>query len=326
MQRRFKGPSPTVPNAETLLDGRLPLHLTASATIPSSSGGNVNAVSLKNPMGRAMEILEIKWQVRFDFGLNTLRPGDATFVLGGALGCRLQLGDMPLTNGYVPVWSFGRSDNLQECVVSSTRAYSEYSWKLPFPLYVPAGGVVLPSFQNRGLLSGDIGVIISYSARDLPQNYSPPPKVAVPYAAAYVSKPFDISAAGTDVSNETDLANPFDEPIVLQRMTGRVPVLSSQTSGFAYEKSGVPVAAEQMNVRIVDSYGRPIIRDYAPMRQAFSALTRSWEMDGQQIVMDPKSFYRAYMKFDAPSNAIISGAAIYASGHIGFTGYREVKS
>ena len=327
-----KSPNPCVPpgpgRAYTPLDGGLPLHLTASSTFSSGSGGGVNAVSLKNPMGRAMEILEIKWQVSLDTSTNPLTSGDGTGVLGGSMACKLQLGELPLTNGFVPVWSFGRSDLIspEVCVDNfNSREYSEYNWRLSRPLYVPAGAVVLPTFQHRGLLASDITVTISYSARDLPDGYTPPSKEAVPYASSYITKSFLLTAAGTDVSNETDLSNPFEETLILQRMTGRVPVISSAVPGFAYENDAASVPGAQMNIRIVDSYGRPIIRDFAPMRQAFSQVTRSWEMDGQSINMEPKSFYRAYIRFDAPINTIVSSAVLYGQGHVGLVGYREVK-
>jgi len=294
-----------------------PLHLTASTTIAASSSGGVNAISLKNPLGQAMEILAIKWQL--------LVSSSFAMSLGTVIGCKLDLGKFPITNGFVPVGMFGKSEGLISEQMSDVNVANlcanEYIWRLPRPLYVPKGAVLLPTFQHRGITQQSVTVRVSYSARSVPENAPPPKKVALPYAAFYGSQSFDASVAGTDASVETDLVNPFDEPLYLQRMTGRV-VNVQYSSGFIDE--GVSVHPESIaaswNVRIVDSFGRPIVRRFVPLRLAFSGVSRSWEMSPEPI-MDPKSFYTAYLRKDTTT---YSANQFLTQAFVSIVGCRDV--
>lgn len=322
VQPSFK-PPPQNPKAFEL-PPVYPIHLTATATLGSNSSGGVNAIALKNPLGQPMEILQIKWSLY----QSATNRGD----VGGVIACKLDLGKHSLTNGFVPVWSFGRVENLTGEIINGTDTNgtvyttNEFSWKLPQPLYVPANAVVIPTFQHRGLIEQEIQVRISYSARSIPPGTPEPKKVSIPYAACYVSKSFNVNNAGTDSSSETDLINPFDEPLFLQRLTGRVAQLNlSNTPPTIYDSdetyAGETVSTIQYNVRLIDSFGRPLIRNFVPFRMAFSGVTRTWETDGD--VMDPRSYVLAYVRKDVPYQGA-SGSNIISQAFIGLVGHRYV--
>lgn len=295
-----------------------PIHLTATATLQSNSQQGVNAIALKNPSGEAMELLEIKWRLQIDYSSSL----GAAIALGGAVACKLDLGNYPLTNGFVPVWSFGRGENVAN---ESNYLYTpaavadvvrdEYRWRLPRPLYVPAGAVVMATFQNLGLIQPAITLQVSYSARSVARS---PKKVFLPYASCYASKPLNALAADSDQSSETDLGNPFDEPLHLQRFTGRV---LTTASGYLVETGGAEYSAYLTRVRMSDSFGRPIIRSLIPFRNAFPAMSRSWELDG--AVMDPRSYFNVYLSKNAPSETYTVPFTIQC--FVGLVGHRAVN-
>lgn len=271
-----------------------PLHLTATTTLGSNTTGGVNTVALKNPLGGAMEIREIKFAITGP----PLYNGSSNVGYGGIIGAKLDVGAHPLTNGYVPVGNFGRPIGLfsEQILSNINNSISEFSWKLPRPLYVPAGAVITPTFQHRGLVTDSLSVRVSYSGRSV--SGPMPKKIFIPYASCFVSKNFPSDTAGSDQSTELDLINPFDDVLYIHRFVGRC-YFTNQ--GFVTEVGvGNDTAGREMfTVRMSDSNGRPIIRTFTVFRVAFPTPTRTWDLDGQ-AVMDPQSYYRVFVKKAAP--------------------------
>lgn len=296
-----------------------PVHLTAYTTLASNSSGGVNAIALKNPNGTPMEVLEIKFQLR----TNSAAALDAN--LGGTVACKLGLGNYPLTNGFVPVWSFGRRECELEVSSNATPTFEqamEYTWRLAKPLYVPAGAVILPTFQHRGVVQNDITVRISYSGRSLDPSAPPPAKLALPYVAQWVSKSFAISTTpDSDQSTETDLVNPFSEPLLLQRFVGRCQIFRSDTSSLS-EDDLARVSYRLCNLRMIDMFGRPILRNYTPFRMVFDALSRSWEMDNCSV-LDPRSYIIAYLRADPAGDNNMQAQFSYQT-FVSLIGWRDV--
>lgn len=298
-----------------------PLHLTASTTLASNSAGGVNTISLKNPLGTPMEILEIKWQLRCT----------NLALAGGMVGCKLELGKIPLTNGFVPIWNFGRALNVDLgeiprddfiatyfSTVASER-YNEYVWKLPRPLYVPAGAVVTPTFQHRGYLQENVQVRISYSARSLPEGHTPP-TINVPWVSSYTSKVFDkMGPADTDQSQETDIVNPHDEHVNVQHLVGRI-ITFDRAEPTVIVIDDSDIGAALLRVRATDSKGDPVIPYPSLFHSIFSLTTRAWDISYK---VDPKAFYLFYLSKAAPATA---GVDAYASqAFISLVGWRELK-
>lgn len=293
----YNNPSPTTP-----------LHLSASVLLNSGSTGSVNPAVLKNPMGQDMEILEIK----FELSSQSAKARG----LGGTVLVSLALDALKLTNASVPLWSFGRAENLSgELKTSSntapTHGFLSYSWRLPRPLFVPAGSAVIPDFNHRGDIPNSINLRVGYSARTVKTK---PRVVYIPWVARYISEAFNLADAGAFSSNELDLVNPHDEVLHLQRFTGRT---LWQTTTAVAENQAL-LTSRYLRMRMVDSYGRPLARTFMPFGAIFAAGSRSWEMDNG-TVLDPKSFYIVDLQKDA-----MTSVAGYGQAQVAMVGWREV--
>ncbi len=290
-----------------------PVHLSSSLVLRSGSSGNVSSAALKNPMGQDMELLEVKFEVSGDLS-------GTSAAYGGTVLCSLEMGNYKLTNTSIPVWGFGRAENLDGEVktdTTDTKVWVAYSWRLPRPMFIPAGAAVVPNFTHAGLIPDDLNVRIGYSARTVNVK---PKTFYLPWISQYVTKAFNpISAAGVDVSTELDLVNPNNEALHLQRMTGRVLYTLDGATNEVLPFS----LAQSIYLRITDSYGRPLVRNFTPFRSVFGALTRSWEMDNGAM-LDPQSYYLVNVRKDAVAYSSGGGAA--AQAFISMVGWREMRS
>ncbi len=291
-----------------------PVHLSASVIVKSGSSGAVDDTLLKNPMGQDMEILEIKWELSAP-----LPDASSQTIMGGTIWCELTMGAVKLTNGAIPVWNFARSENLAgQYKVGATNGYEVYTWRLPRPLYVPAGAVVSANFVHTAFITSPVNVRINYSGRTITKR---PKQICVPWVAKYASKAFNpISAAAVDNSTALDLVNPNPEPLKLQRFIGRT-LWVPNAGGGSSENLPQSFGSQYLLTRITDSYGRPIVRLFTPFRVVFSALTRSWEMDNG-TELDPQAYYLVNMKKAAMTMATDG----IAQAFISIVGWRELGS
>lgn len=304
-----------------------PIHLSGSVLLRPGSSGAPPVASFRNPMGQDMEILEIKFEVS---GYRTQSVFNAYLSgFGGSITCELMLGGIKVTNGSIPVWNFGKVENIageikvddRSSTLGNTLSFCSYSWRLPRPLFIPAGGVLEPKFFHTGLSPIDLTVRVGYSARTV---FKQPQVVNVPWVAKYSSIAMDVAAAAQDQSSQLDLVNDNPEPFNLQRMVGRVLSITPNTStgGQPTESEILPygISSKYLTLRIMDSYGRPIVRTYTPFRSVFGALTRSWEMDNG-AVMDPGSYYIVSLrKIVAPYEANTT-----IQSFVSIVGWREVQ-
>lgn len=304
-----------------------PLHLTAVGVV-SRGGGGVNAIALKNPLGQPMEILEIKWDLWAD--TSTVVP---VVSLGASVNCKLDLGKYPITNGAVPVWNFGRSENLQNeiALVEVPPCVCTYNWRLPRPLYIPAGAVLSPVFEHTGLIDQDINVRISYSCRNIDPRQAPPKRVSLPYVSSWTSDSFSGAEAGTDSSDETELVNIFSEPLRIQRFVGRLvcffndadPFFSEGIATLASPGFSNVVANDKWFIRMRDSNGNQIVRSYTPFRMIFDELTRAWDLENG-AVMDPGSFIIADLRKDSASASEVDAGVVSCQSMISVVGWHDV--
>jgi hypothetical protein len=323
-----------------------PLFLNARTILGSNTTGGVNAIALRNPMHLPMEILAITFQLEmpglFAVDEEVVPVGN---ILGGIIAAKIDLGQYPITNGYVPVWNMGRSVQAYDEAPpwgpfvtdpssptgQSVPTTQTYQWVLPRPLYVPADSVLTPTFQHRGLFTDPITVNVGYVCRSLPADYVPK-KINLPYAAAFVTKNFDlttIAANGFPVqqtSTETDLVNSFDETLILQRFTGRALMYNNANPKLS-DETGQPLSAwanAALEVRMIDSHGRPIIPNFTNFRAAFAGMTRSWEMDKSQM-MDKRSYYIATVNMQDLGDPASDTDAFTLQAAIGLVGWREIS-
>ncbi len=299
-----------------------PLHMTATVRVQANSQAAPNTVNLQNTTGQYIEILEIKWE---------LTPTVIGIFSGAVMGCQLNLGNIPITNGFVPVWNFGPGRAFEYEIGSNTPGLLvpiQYNWKLPRPLLIPPGGVLAPMFQHRGLVPADVDVRISYACRVCPINHVVPKDVPVPYAAFYASKifqVFDNTNTDTDTSNELDLVNRFNSPLRINRFTGRIDQFANVIGpwGLANTHSDVlfnQLGSRFLSVRMTDSRGEPIIPNPTLFRQAFCGPTRTMDVD---FIMEPKTFYKATLDRSV-STEINNPPTLYGQAFIGMVGWHSM--
>lgn len=297
-----------------------PIHLSGYTQLQPGASGAVSAATLKNPMGQDMELLEVKFEV--------ICPADglSSLALGGTVGCELVMGAHKITNGAVPVWCFGKAENLSaesqlEDVNEDnlTYAYNMFSWRLPRPMFIPAGAALLPKFNHFGFIPNTLIVRVGYSARVV---VKPPSTVCLPWVAAYMSKAFNpINVASSDQSPTNSLFNSTNRVFRLQRFVGRLQ-FADQAGTALDESNPESLGSRYLTVRMIDSYGRPIVRTYTPFRSVFGALTRSWELEDVGAQLDPGGFYQVFLKKEVMTMAAANNGG-QAQAHVSMVGWRE---
>jgi hypothetical protein len=331
----------------------LPRLLSSSVVLGTNSTNGVNVQSLRNPEPGPMLIHEIRWDLHAEGvvpGLTVdLKPS------GAIIGCKLSLGEHDLTNGFVPVWNFGKlytpfyldtpplfprgesstwglHDDVVDGVPAGPRASVAYRWKLRHPLFVPNGAVLTPTFENRGGSPGSIESRISYVAQSLPVRTPTPNVVQLPWVAYHASKAFAYAQADFDESGDLDLVNPHKEALSLERFTGRIAYLTASTYGYEdYDGDnqnggnfGRAVGSRMLRVRMDTSNGTPIVPLPTLFRQVFAHSTRSWELNG--VDMAPESFFRAYIAKSVPvEDASGPAERDTMQTFIGLVGWRELR-
>jgi len=307
-----------------------PLHLSGDVLLEPSASGAVEPSKLVNPMGQDMEILEIKFTISSEPG--DLNANPAAF--GGSVQCELTMGEVKVTNGAAPVWNFGRAENVEAEDLTTggnpqlgvaQNFYAIFSWRLPRPMFIPAGSVLKAQFTHTGLLRNALHVRIGYSARSV---FIQPKVINVPWIATYISKAFNpISQNGTDSSTPWQLVNANPEPLNLQRFVGRTLFRSNAPNvdnpTFA---ENFPQALNSRNLvmRITDSYGRPVVRNFVPWQAVINSPTRSWELENG-CIMDPFSFFRTDLRLTAVTPVVDANDGSYQA-FLSLVGWREVKS
>ncbi len=299
-----------------------PFHLSSVVTLQPGSTGALSGPQLKNPMGQDMEILEIKFEI-IGRGVNSV-PDYIGVPFGGSVAVNLNLGSFPVTQGAVPLWGFARAENIQgEAKVDSDSedTYCMYSWRLPRPLFVPAGALLKPELTHLGYVGIPLTIRVGYSARTC---LKPPRTVAVPFVSGYASKVFNpLTVSSSDSSQPQQLFNDTGKQFKLQRFTGRTLWFAKSADvNFVSEALLNGFGSRFLTMRMTDSYGRPIVRTFTPFRSVFGDLTRSWELEEVGAELDPGAYYRVFLKKDAMA-INTDYAASMAQAFVTMVGWRE---
>lgn len=271
-----------------------PMLLAASCQLVAGRTANPDSALLASPFRKPYVIDEVRFQVALPVGDGVGLVPD--FNMGGSVRCRLQLGRMAVTRDFVPIWLFGtnlNSEYLADTTFSGAllgTSFSHFRWRLPRPLYVPAGQQLIASFSREIDGSSSTATVwIAYAGRYLPPDSKPPKEIDVPYVTTYIG----VKDAEVGQSNEKDLVNPFDGPLNVQRMIGRVQL--EQSGGIA-EGAGMtasPTTFQGPAVIIKDSYGHNVIGDFAAFSEVFSLVRRGWTF---HRVLEPRERYHLYYR------------------------------
>lgn len=314
-----------------------PISLTASGTIKNGSVAGVNSDALMSPYGLPMEIHEIKW----------LLSAPVNSVIGAGVGCSLELGEHRLTNGYVPINAFCKAvlltlragdfvdysmSNMNGEEIPTTPSWANFVWRLKTPIFVPAGSLILPKFQHRNLIPDDITVNITYSGTVLPANYRPK-RLVLPWVTYWAGAGVAYNTASTQVSQESDLTNPHNEPLDTQRLVGRMnysgnitTVPPSERVSTVYDNTGNGLAeqiAKYWTIRMFHSSGANIIQSPTPFESVFYSGTRAWDIN---LEIPPNSYFIVQASKIADATATGATAALRFQPIVGMVGFRELKA
>lgn len=269
----------------------------ASLRSPGVTVGVTEVSRLQNPSRSAWLVDEIRF--RFD-------PGTLSGIAGACaqlVSVRLEVGSLPLTaTGFVPVALLCRT--LDPSVEWSTSAWSDmgFVWRLPKPLYVPAGKTVVPTFRLDGDIvypaAPRITVYVSMVGRLLPLSAPVPALVEVPFATAWLDA---VRGGGADYkgvrSAKSDLKNPHGEPVYVQQMLGTYYYQAQETDLSVY----VPGTQSQANdvdligndlasARIFKSDGSALARAPTPWNHLFDWSTRA--LHGGCAILERNEYYQ----------------------------------
>jgi len=312
-----------------------PLIFTAQTVVNTGAGGSVNTAALANPHGMPMELLEVRFRV---FPANDLSD---TFnrVTGQAIGVKMDMGNIPIVDSAVPISQFGSfrdsSENGSEQFalandLSVLATPTVYYWRLKYPLYVPAGAVVVPSFEHLGQNPFPVNVEVVYICRTVPEGQRIPSRVMVPWVGSYNSKSFTQltdEPGSSDQSSELDLLNPFRVPLEITKLTGRCTLVAytPELNQNAALEEIMQYRSRLATVRIRSSRGDDVVRTPTPFNGLFPYGWRAWDIAGNWL-MRPGEFYKVridvapvdYETIPFPESTVNPGRVQFSMGLIGY--------
>jgi len=275
VSERYLGPGRGVADDKASSFGA-PLLLGTSVTLTAPGETAIPKVAhLQNPFRTSTLIDEVRFTIK---SMVTSEPATG---MGGIIHAKFALGRIALSEKFVPIWNYGTlfTTHLenevaqQEGQFATYCTFSHYRWILPKPLFVPEGNQLVPTFLRDPTMGTDAGTVtvnVAYAGRALQPGARIPTKLNVPFVG-YFEHP---STSEYSQSDAKDLYNPFQVPLRIQRLVGRV-----LTGTFDGVTAGVisPIAPQ---LKIIDSNGYSIVdnssANYTPFNAIFDAQRRAW--------------------------------------------------
>ena len=212
---------------------------------------------------------------------------------------RFALGRHPLTSDFIPAPLLGKvlneTQDRQAGPLDTDTGY--VSWRLPRPLYVPPGGFLVPTCFNSldPYVNRTANVRVSYVGRSIESAMIEPKRIDIPWVAMFLG---ETRVGGPDAifveeSRESDLYNPFDVPLRVQRFIGRIPWIADLNQ----MSERVPIMTSGLHslVRMTTSEGHHAIKEPTPFGHVFNVTDRSWNAAS---ILKPKGFYLATIDED----------------------------
>ncbi len=248
-----------------------PVLTSAAVTALNTGSGQVaNPILLRNPYNDKPMLLD---EIRISNDSDTL-------VVNGDLQIRLELGGsggIPITHGFVPVWTLGSKKNQQVTM---------QTWRLKKPLWVPPREVVSAVVQTKSGTAKNARV--TYAGRVLEDSDSleRPDEIDVPWVSAFIAPNV---AGGSDTfieSKSVHCVNGTNKVLHVDQLTGRISTTTNYTDPgtFAYGK---------FFLRITDSNNNAIIRADTPWADVFSMGSCAWPL---KMDLQPRGFLRILIK------------------------------
>jgi hypothetical protein len=263
-----------------------PVHFFAEADVDAGGEATLRSEALSNRTGQPVEIHEIRLAARI-----SRQTSFAEIDVGSFMRVQLAMNDHPLTNAFVPMWLLGKTESSASQAASGTEAFSMYVWRLSRPWHIPPGAKVTAQFQHTGAVRFSARAQIGLAGRYVENRAK---TSIVPYASAYISKPFGYAETGFDESSEGDLVNVTKRVVVIDRIIGRVGVARTTAEGAIGTISDFADAGpvRLVTMRMHTSRNLPIIRDYSTVQGVFG-YSRAIEAPHS---LPPGDFYRIGVK------------------------------
>lgn len=237
------------------------------------------------------------------------------------LWARFNLGRVQLSEKYVPIWNYTPTYDAQSEMgyydgfapsSGDLNANEHFRWILPRPLFVAAGNVLVPSYQlltklNSTLTFASSPITVRTTYRGRVAYQKRPDHLDVPFVGIFTS----IGDSPPLISTETDLRNPYDKQIDIQRLIGRC-YTARANSGTTRGAGGMSVPPT-IDVTLRDGDGYTIAQR-TPFDMTFDTQRSAMTFSGK---LGPKSMYDFQM---VPS----SGTAVSTNPvMVSFVGTRQ---
>lgn len=314
-----------------------PLILSDTVTLAINEEKQLFAkAKLNNPLKTPMWVDEII----FSIGSTSFKNSGGTYPFsawntglnyGGVISAKLFLDRTALTNGYVPLWNFGRAINTTSYsnVASTmlTDAPQVFVWHLPKPLWMSPDAILTPTVKrtNEGSIA-NVTVRCTVLGRAINSSDPVPKTIDVPWVASWVGATRSMGTDNTDQSEGQHLVNPFAVPLKVQRFIGRIKATTSDGTTTVTEamsqgsdnNSDSAAYSQWLLVRMNDSRGRIVVRDYTPFGLLFNQVDRSWSVDA---LLNPREYYKVLL--DEKFSNITGTDKL--TPHISMVGYRTLE-
>lgn len=267
-----------------------PFMVSGQVTVASGRTAPCDAGAMSQPYRRPFWIDEIRWGIRCAPGVSI-----SQLAMGALIKTKLAIGRATVSYDFIPIHNYGVSFQpngfVEEAVDatfgSATRVgFSDYRWKLPKPLYVPAGMTLMSSFSRDADGFPDATVNLAYAGRYVDGDDKRPKKIAVPFVSAWQPA----SGSTNAQSSEKDLVNPYDELLYTQKMIGRAWLYTNANSGVSTSPTFASPLTTSSQIVIKDSYGNNVVRDFLGLTRVFEYNRRAWTFSR---ILLPRERYNA---------------------------------
>jgi hypothetical protein len=284
-----------------------PLLLSTRFTVPP---GTVRAPSDEYALTPSFDEPLLLDEIRFNYvsQTNGTRPENnirVELTLGGSV---------QFTNNPVPLAALNTSPQPNNLTTGPTLAgagvlytpENGVTFRLPKPLYLNATNFVdklIPKIHNNTATA--ITMTVSYACRRAEKGIVPD-EIWYPYIANFQTPQFQLSSTTLPFlfeSSPGDLVNPFSVPLLVDRLVG---FIGTDTALPAFGYNSRVYVGELINCRLLDTNGRPVVRDLTPFNALFNLQTNSWQARG---IIRPHEYYIAQVSYDnnTAANLLLPG-------------------
>jgi len=282
---------------------------------PNVGGALSDARGLQNRTDKILRIDELRFR-EIRNGVSPQQIDPRAFYTGEA---QLRIGNEPISAGLVPIpamtWPFNYAG---EGVVSvADSAFGQYL-RFSKPVLLAPGERISAQFRYTTRTDVEnVDFFITAMCREA----APGVRGYMPWVTFY-KPPVRTNGTGNfvDTSTESDLVNPFDKEMFVERLIGRMDIQPGNGDEEDANTDGVRYAFGATRVRIEDHDAMQVVRDSTPFGVVFDFIRRSWVVNA---TIRSKGFFK--VSIESSLNPAIAGTGTTIQPFVGMLGYREVR-